>query len=107
MTDLISSTKSNLKRIIPNAGNILIKVEREHEQYCTKIHVHVPGKVLHAEKKARTAWEAMENSYQAVLKQIDKIKTKQQIKRKTKKKEFYRNLDIFSDDNKLSSNTFA
>lgn len=88
MTDLISSTKSNLKRIVPNAKDILIKVERDHEQFRSKIHVHVPGKVLHAEKKAETVWEAIDNSYQAVLKQFEKIKTKRQAKRKLKKKIF-------------------
>ena len=88
MTDLISSTKSNLKRIVPNAKDILIKVEREHEQFLSKIHVQVPGRVLHAEKKAETIWEAIDSSYQAVLKQIEKIKSKHRVKRKLKKKVF-------------------
>ena len=88
MTDLISSTKSNLKRIVPNAKDILIKVERDHEQFLSKIHVHVPGRVLHAEKKAETVWEAIDYSYQAVLKQFEKIKTKQRVKRKLKKQVF-------------------
>jgi ribosomal subunit interface protein len=82
MTDLILSTKSNLKRIVPNAIDILIKVERDHEKILSKIHVHVPGKVLHAEKKAETVWEAIDYSYQAILKQFEKNKTKRQIKRK-------------------------
>ena len=93
MTDLISSTKSNLKRIVPNAKDILIKVERDHEQFLSKIHVQVPGKVLHAEKKAETVWEALDYSYQAVLRQLEKIKTKRQAKRKFKKHEL---LELFS-----------
>lgn len=93
MTDLISSTKTNLKRIVPNAKDILIKVERDHEQFLSKIHVHVPGKVLHAEKKAATVWEAIDYSYQAVLKQFEKIKTKRQAKRKQTKKEILERLN--------------
>lgn len=88
MSELISSTKNNLKRIVPNAKDILIKVQRDHELYLSKIHVHVPGKVLHAEKKAETVWEAIDSSYQAVLKQFEKIKTKRRSKNKHYKKEF-------------------
>ncbi len=85
MSELISSTKSNLKRIVPNAKDILIKVERDHHFFLSKIHVHVPGKILHAEKKAETVWEAVDSSYQAVLRQIEKIKNKHREKRKLKK----------------------
>lgn len=92
MSDLISSTKSNLKRIVPNAKDILIKVERDHELFLSKIHVHMPGKVLHAEKKANTIWEAIDYSYHAVLRQFEKIKTKQQSRRKKKKEILNQNL---------------
>ncbi len=92
MTDLILSTKSNLKRIVPTAKNILIKVERDHEQFLSKIHVQMPGRVLHAIKKADTVWEAVDDSYQAVLRQFEKIKTKQQTKRKLKKQVFLESL---------------
>jgi ribosomal subunit interface protein len=96
MTELISSTKSNLQRMAPNAKDIMIKVERDHEMYLSKIHVQVPGKVLHAEKKAGTIWEAIDDSYQAVLKQIEKVKSKRQTKRRFRKKEFYRVLEKVS-----------
>ncbi len=89
MTDLISSTECNLKRIVPNAKDIFIKVERDHDYFLSKIHLHVPGKVLHAEKKAETIWEAIDSSYQAVLKQIEKVKAKRQAKRKLKKQKIY------------------
>jgi ribosome-associated translation inhibitor RaiA len=98
MTDLISSTKSNLKKKIPQADNILVKVERDHEFFLSKIHVHVPGKVLYATKKAETAWEALENSYHAVLKQI---------KRKKKKKFFNNDLDSIFGRNQFFKKNFA
>lgn len=92
MTDLILSTKINLKRIVPNAKDILIKVERDHDQFLSKIHVHVPGKIFHAEKKAQTVWEAIDYSYHAVLKQFEKIKSKRHSRRKINKKDFYERL---------------
>lgn len=76
MSEIITSTKSHLKQIIPAAKNIIIKLERDHEQYVSKIHIQMPGKVLHAEKKAGTVWEAMESSYHAILKQMQKVKSK-------------------------------
>jgi ribosome-associated translation inhibitor RaiA len=88
MSDLISSIKNNLKKIIPNAKDIFIKVERDHTQFLSKIHVQVPGKILHAEKKAETAWEAIDSSYQAVLKQVEKTKARFRTRRKIKKKIF-------------------
>lgn len=90
MFELISSTKSNLKKMLPNAKDILIKVERDHDQFLSKIHVNVPGNILHAEKKAESVWEAIDSSYQAVLKQFERIKTKQISKRKIKKEVFRR-----------------
>jgi ribosomal subunit interface protein len=76
MSELIASTKNHLKQIIPAAKNIIIKLERDHEQYVSKIHVQMPGNVLHAEKKAPTVFEAMDSSYHAIVKQIQKIKSK-------------------------------
>jgi ribosome-associated translation inhibitor RaiA len=94
MSDLISSTKISLKRIVPNAKDIFIKVERDHEKFLSKIHVDLPGKVLHAEKKAETVWEAIDHSYQAVLKQFKKIRSKQQAKRKFQKQKLHHSLYI-------------
>ncbi len=85
MTELIMSTKSHLKRIVPNARDIKIKLERDHEMYLSKIHVQIPGKVIHAEKKAETVWEAIDSSYQAILKQLEKFRTKRFAGRKIKK----------------------
>lgn len=82
MNDLISETKSNLKRFVPNAKHIFIKVERDRKKFLSKIHVHVPRKILHAEKEADSVWEALDSSYQAVLKQIERMKTKRQAKKK-------------------------
>lgn len=91
MNDLISETKNNLMKIVPNAKHIFVKIERDRKKFLSKIHVHVPRKVLHAEKKADSAWEALDSTYEAVLKQIDRIKTKRQMKRKMK----LENLEIF------------
>ena len=84
MTELITSTKNHLKQIIPNAKDIFIKVERDHESYRSKIHIQIPGAVLHAEKLAESPLDALDSSYHAVMKQIEKIKTKKNVKRKLK-----------------------
>lgn len=84
MTDLISSTKDTLKKILPNARNVFVKVERDHGLFLSKIHVHVPGSVFHVQKKAETISDAIESSYKAIIKKIDKLKTKRSNKRKNK-----------------------
>ncbi len=81
MSELVISTKSQIKRIAPNAKDITVKIERDHQFYRSKIHVHMLGTVLHAEKKAQTLWESLELSYHAILKQIDKVKAKKQRRR--------------------------
>ena len=86
MSELITFTKSNIKKMVPYAKNIVVKVERDHDQFLSKIHVNVPGKVLHAEKKAGTAWEAIEFSCQAIRKQIEKVKTRRLLRKKTDKR---------------------
>lgn len=80
MSQLIASTKNQIKRLAPYAKDVLVKIERDHELYRSKIVVKVPGAVLHAEKKAQTVWEAVDFSYHAIRKQIDKIKSKRQKK---------------------------
>ena len=75
MSELITATKSHLKQIIPAAKNIIIKLERDHEQYVSQIHIHMPGSVLHAKKKAPTVWDAIDSSYHAILRQIQKVKS--------------------------------
>ena len=84
MSDLVTTTKGQIQRIVPFAKNVLIKLQREHNLYRSKIHVNVPGAVLHADKKAPTAWEALELSYQAILKQVDRIKSKKERRRMPK-----------------------
>lgn len=82
MSELITFTKTNIKRMVPYAKNIEVKVERDHDQFLSKIHVNVPGRALHAEKKAETVWEAIDESFQAIRKQIEKVKTKKLLRRK-------------------------
>lgn len=76
MSELIASTKCHLKQIIPTARDINIKLERDNGFYISKIHIQLPGVVLHAQKKAPTVWEALDISYHAILKQIKKLKFK-------------------------------
>lgn len=92
MSELITFTKTNIKKMVPYAKNIDVKVERDHDQFLTKIHVNVPGKVLHAEKKGETVWEALDDTYQAIRKQIEKVKTRKLLRRKIherKKPDYY------------------
>lgn len=86
MTEFVSSTKNQIKRFVPNAKDIFIKIERDHEHYCSKIHVQIPGAVLHSEKKAESAWEALTLSYHAILKQVDKYKAKKRQRKLSPRK---------------------
>lgn len=79
--------------MVPNAKDILIRVERDRRKFLSKIHIHVPGKVLHAEKKAETVWEAIDQSYKAVLKQIDRVKKRNHFKRRRTKEVVRRLVD--------------
>ena len=76
MTNLTSMVEGQIMLIAPNAKNISIKIERDHEQYLSKIHMRMPGIVLHAQKKGQTAWEALNLSYEAIAKQVVKFKMK-------------------------------
>ena len=78
MSELVASTKSQIKWIVPYPKDIFIKIKRAHDLYRLKIHVKITGTILHAEKKAQTVWESVELSYHAILKQIDRIKAKRQ-----------------------------
>lgn len=88
MKDAVSLAKESLKRVVPNAKNIMVKIERDHDHFLSKIHVQVPGRVLRSVKKGTTVSRAIDESYHAVLKQIEKIKNK----RLTRKKYSKRNL---------------
>lgn len=81
MTEMITSTEKHLKQIVPQAQNIVIKVARDHELFSSKIHMHLPGKVIHAQKKAQTLSEALDSTCDAVLKQIEKNKGRRLRKR--------------------------
>ena len=85
MSELIKMTKNHLRQLVPKASNIEIKIEREHQQYLSKIHIHLPGRVLHAHKRAASVGESLDSTYQAILKQIHKIKSKKQTKGKIRK----------------------
>lgn len=82
MSELILSAKKHLKQIIPEAMEIDIKLHRDHEQIVSKVHIHLPGKVLHATKKSLNVREALDSSCEAIIKQMQKFKTKRAPKRK-------------------------
>jgi ribosome-associated translation inhibitor RaiA len=82
MTKLTSLIEGQIKQIAPNARNINVKVERDHDLFLSKIHMRLPGMVLHAQKKGQTVWEALNLSYEAIIKQIVKLKMKKFGKRK-------------------------
>jgi len=59
-----------------------VKIERDHNLYLSKIHMRLPGMVLHAQKKGQTVWEALNLSYEAIVKQVVKFKMKKRTKKK-------------------------
>ncbi len=82
MTKLTSLIVGQIKQIAPNARNITVKIERDHDLYLSKIHMQLPGIVLHAQKKGQTVWEAINLTYEAIVKQVVKLKMKKRVKRK-------------------------
>jgi ribosome-associated translation inhibitor RaiA len=84
MTKLTSLIEGQIKQIAPNAKNIIVKIERDHDLYLSKIHIRLPGMVLHAHKKGQTVWEALKLSYEAIVKQLVKFKMKKLVKRRNR-----------------------
>ena len=84
MTKLTSIVENQIKTIAPNAKEIVVKIEKDHGLYLSKIHMRLPGLVLHAQKKGQTVWEAMNSSYEAIAKQVVKFKMKKRVKRKNR-----------------------
>lgn len=84
MTKLTSLIEGQIKQIAPNAKKVIIKIERDHDKYLSKIHLRMPGIVLHARKKGQTVWEALNLSYEAIVKQVVKIKMKKRSKKSFK-----------------------
>lgn len=79
MTKLTSLIEGQIKQIAPNAKKIIVKIERDHDLYLSKIHMRLPGIVLHAQKKGQTVWEALNLSYEAIVKQVVKFKMKKRV----------------------------
>ena len=84
MTKLTSLIEGQIKQIAPNAKDINVKIERDRNLYLSKIHMRLPGSVLHAQKKGHTVWEALNLTYEAIAKQIVKFKLKKRIYRKNR-----------------------
>lgn len=82
MTKLTSLIEEQIRQVAPNAKDIIVKVERNHGQYLSKVHMRLPGTVIHAQKKGQNIWEALILSYEATIKQIGKYKMKKRTKRK-------------------------
>lgn len=84
MTKLTSLIEGQIKQVAPNAKNIVVKIERDHNLYLSKIHMQLPGMVLYAQKKGQTVWESLNLSYEAIVKQVVKFKMKKLTKRKSR-----------------------
>jgi len=82
MNKLTTTIEGQIKQLAPKAKNISIRVEKDHDQYLAKIHMRLPGMVLHAQKKGQTMWESLNSSYDAIVKQICKFKMKERMKKK-------------------------
>lgn len=84
MTKLASLIEGQIKQVAPNAKKIEVKIKRDHDLYLSKIHMRLPGMVLHAQKKGQTVWEALNLSYDAIVKQVVKFKMKKRVKRRSR-----------------------
>lgn len=82
MTKFRSLIEGQIKQIAPNAKNISVKIERDHDYYLSKIHMRLPGMVLYAQKKGHTVWESVNLCYEAIVKQVVKFKMKKRTKKK-------------------------
>jgi ribosome-associated translation inhibitor RaiA len=84
MTKWKSLIEGQIKQIAPSANDITIKIERDHGPYLSKIHLRMPGMVLHAQKKGQSLLEALNLTYEAIVKQVVKFKMKKCTKKKSR-----------------------
>ncbi len=82
MAKLTSLIEGQIKQIAPNAKDVTVKIKKDHDVYLSKIHVQLPGIVIHAQKKGQTVWESINLAYDAVIKQVVKFKMKRKAKKK-------------------------
>ena len=79
MIKKIEKTKKHIKRILPKSQAVDIDIKRNQTgNFVSKIHVKTPQKVMHAQKTDPSFMGSLDKSYQAIVRQIHKYKTKKQ-----------------------------
>ena len=53
MTKLTSVFEDQIKKFEPSVRDIVVKIVRDHELYSSKIHIRLPGMVIHTNKKGK------------------------------------------------------
>lgn len=77
MSEVILETKEHIKRVFPRTDDIGIKIDRDADGgFITKIHVKAKKQIFHAVKKDSNFKRSLRKSYQAIIHQIQKMKTK-------------------------------
>jgi ribosome-associated translation inhibitor RaiA len=70
--------KRKIHRTIPNAGEVELKVDKnQSDQYETHVSVRIPPRqTLIASKKDKSLKVSLEKTKQAILRQLQKLKTR-------------------------------
>lgn len=72
MSKFIVETRNYLKKRFPKATVIDIKLSMDRDDYVSAIHVVMPGRIVHAEKKAASVWKALDLAATAAIRQLDR-----------------------------------
>jgi ribosome-associated translation inhibitor RaiA len=79
----LKKTFKKIRKVFPRAENINIDVKKLPDgQFNTKLEVKAKRKNLFASKIDKTYVDSLDRSYQAIKKQIDKIRWKKAVRTK-------------------------
>ncbi len=87
--EIISGTCDNIRRIFPESKYVEIKVNKDQGKYESLIMVKAPKKRLLAKKSAKNYKASIDKSYEAIVRQIHKVKAKEDKKRLSKSKNLF------------------
>lgn len=73
---LVESTREYFKSMYPWIKDVSVVIKRTKDGILSKIHIKMPGKVLHAQKVDATPSKSLDRSRDAIHKQIIKMKAK-------------------------------
>ncbi len=81
---LKENLRHEINTLAPNAHDVAVNIIKNNfGEYKTKITVRLKGKIIYAEKLDRVLSSSVKRCYRAIVKQIQKIKMKKNIRLET------------------------